>query len=475
MGHTQQGELKKSLGKWDLLALGFGAIIGWGWLSMGGYWISSAGPLGACLAFIIMGFMMCLVGLTYCELTSMMPKAGGVINFTWRAMGSKVAFVAGWMMTLGYVAMTAWEGLATVAAVDFLFPVDDSKVLYSIAGCNVSALSLVVAIGTAILMFVLTIRGMDALSKFTNISVIIMVIIVVIFAVAAVVKGDISNLEPGMPNGMAGVLSICLMCALFLGGFDTVAQASEESSVSPKSIGKVLIGCLVLSILWYLVTLIATALSLNANEVKGSVLAAGTAINKVFGSPVAGVALIVAGIFGILTSWVALYIGSTRLIFGMARVGMLPKAFAKVHPKYGTPYLAIYFVGIITVLAPFLGRTALQWLSNAGGFGINFGYGAAALAFLVLRFKEPKAERPYKVACGKLVGLLAVGMSFTLIIISFPGVSMFSLIWPQEALIVLAWIGIGAVFFVRNMIGDKNKNVDEQLRHIVYDRNNAES
>lgn len=459
--------LQKSLGKWDVLALGFGAIIGWGWLSMGGYWISTAGSLGSCLAFAIAGLMIIFVGLTFCELSSAMPKAGGVMNYTWRAFGPKVSFFSAWMLTLGYVAMTAWEGIATVAAIDFLIPVENGSALYSVAGQGVYPISLVIALLAAGLMFFLTLRGIDTIAKFQNISVVIMVVVVVIFAIAAFVKGDSSNLQPTFQNGMNGTVSILLMCVLFLGGFDTIPQVAEEMNLPRKTVGNLLLTSILLALLWYFITILATAVSLNNDELASATLAAGSAMNKVFGSKLAGNLLVISGILGILTSWVSLYIGATRLLFSMARVGMLPEAFATLHPKYNTPYVATYIVGATTFIAPFFGSKALQWLSNAGGWAINFGFGMAALSFLVLRYKEPDMERPYKVPCGKLVGFLAVAMSFTLVIVCLPGVSMFSLAWPHEALIVIAWFIVGVIMFIHSNKSGRFQNVDANIRDIV--------
>lgn len=464
---NEKNGLKKTLGKWDVLAIGFGAIIGWGWLSMGGYWLSAAGSLGSCLAFAVAGVMIVFVGLAFSELASAMPKAGGVMNYTWRAFGPKVSFFAAWMLTLGYVAMTAWEGVATVAAVDFLFPTETGAVLYTIAGQDVYLLSLVIALVAAAIMFFLAYRGIDTIAKFQNASVIIMVVVVLIFAVAAVFKGSAENLQPTFPNGFAGSVSIMLMCVLFLGGFDTIPQMAEEMDLPRKTVGKLVITSILMAILWYFITLLATAVSLTPDELSGTTLAAGTAMNKIFGGSWAGNILVISGILGILTSWVALYIGATRLLFSMARVGMLPSAFAKLHPKYNTPYVATIVVGILTFIAPFFGKKALQWLSNAGGFAINFGFGFATLAFLVLRFKEPNMERPYKVPCGKLVGVLGVIMSFTLVIISLPGVSQFSLVWPNEAGIVIAWVLLGVILFVVSNRSGRFKQVDENIRGIV--------
>ena len=459
--------LKKVLGKWDVLALGFGAMIGWGWLSMGGYWISTAGSLGACLSFAVAGLMIIFVGLAFCELSSAMPKAGGVMNYTWRAFGPKVSFFSAWMLTLGYVAMTAWEGIATVAAVDFLFPTENGSALYSVAGQDVYLLSLVIALVAAAIMFFLPSRGIDTIAKFQNASIVIMVVVVIIFAVFAFIKGDVHNLEPTFPNGIKGSVSIMLMCVLFLGGFDTIPQVAEEMNLPRKMVGKLVLTSILLALLWYFITILATAISLTQEQLGGATLAAGTAMGVVFGSEWAGKLLVVSGILGILTSWVALYIGATRLLFGMARVGMLPEAFSKLHPKYNTPHVATCVVGVLTFIAPFFGRQALQWLSNAGGWAINLGFGMAALSFLVLRFKEPDMERPYRVPCGKVVGFLAVAMSFTLVIMCLPGVSTFSLVWPHEAGIVIAWFVVGAILFALSNKTGRFKNVDKNIRQVV--------
>ncbi len=470
MSNEKGGALKRTLGFWDLLALGFGAIIGWGWLAMGGFWITKAGSFGASLAFIIAAIMMCFVGLAYCELTAAMPMAGGVMNFSWRAFGPKVSFFTAWLLCLGYVAMTAWEGVATVAAIDFLVPMKGAT-LYTIAGNDVNLISLLVALAAALLMFIMTLRGIEAMAKVQNISIIIMVVIVIVFAVIATFKGSTENLQPAFVDGPKGIFSILLMCVLFMGGFDTIPQAAEEMKISKKVLVKVMLSAILLAALWYMITILATSASLTNEEVAANTLAAGAAFNKITGSVWGGNILVISGILGILTSWIALYIGSTRLIYSMARAGMLPEIFAKVHPKHNTPVVAIYFVGATTLIAPFFGKQALTWLSNAGGWGINFGFGMAALSFLVLRFKEPEMERPFKVPMGKLVGIIAVLMTFSLVIATLPGVTMFSLVWPTEALIVIGWLAFGLILMGISVKSGRFKGVNERMKAVLNSAN----
>src|SRR5690625_1140200 len=100
--------LNKILGNKDVLALAFGAMIGWGWFVTAGLWITEAGSLGAIIAFLIGGLLVVLVGLTYAELTAALPLAGGELVFSYKAMGRVASFVTTWAVILGYVSVVSF-------------------------------------------------------------------------------------------------------------------------------------------------------------------------------------------------------------------------------------------------------------------------------------------------------------------------------------------------------------------------------
>lgn len=114
--------LAKTLGNWDALALGFGAMIGFGWVVLTGGWLSNAGTLGAMVAIMVGGGIMAVVGLTYAELTASMPKAGGEHNFILRALGPRPSFIGSWAITGGYVTIVAFEAVAFPRTVEYIFP-----------------------------------------------------------------------------------------------------------------------------------------------------------------------------------------------------------------------------------------------------------------------------------------------------------------------------------------------------------------
>lgn len=445
----QKKNLNKVLGKADLFAIGFGAIIGWGWISMGSFWIGGAGVLGACFSFVFAGVLMMFVALVYAELASAMPKAGGPQNFAWKAYGPKLSFVAGWACLLNPVVFVSWLCNAMVVALNYLFPLTKTPLLYTIYGYDVYAGTLITYMVLALLMIWLAYTGIQGMSKIQNISIVIMIGLTVIFIVAAFVKGDATNFQPLMASGAKGVVANILTCATFLAGFECIPQASEESTVSPRELGKIIVIVMGAAVAWFVLTIIATSLALSHEEVKNSSLAAVDAMTMLFHkNPLAGKAMILVGLLGIITSWISTYISGSRLMYSMARGGMLPSSLAVLHPKYGTPCKAVLLMGGFMILSGFLGGGVNVWYPSAGGFGSVVSYTIVAISFITLRKKRPDMPRPYKVP-RVMIGVLAAIMGIVLIVISLPGVPGSGLKWPYEMIMVSLWIVLGACLFWR--------------------------
>ncbi|MCJ7714996.1 MAG: amino acid permease, partial [Anaerolineales bacterium] len=130
---------ERVLGTKDILALAFGAMIGWGWVILTGAWIQQAGTLGAMIAFGIGGTMIIFVGLVYAELTAALPKAGGAAVFSHKAMGANGSFICTWALILGYVGVVAFEACALPTVVEYIVPGFLAGHMYTIAGFDVYA------------------------------------------------------------------------------------------------------------------------------------------------------------------------------------------------------------------------------------------------------------------------------------------------------------------------------------------------
>ena len=205
------------------------------------------------------------------------------------------------------------------------------------------------------------------------------------------------------------------------------------------------------AVVFYAFVILAVGYILDPDAIlasqNGTGLVTADAMAKAFGTPIMAKVIIVGGMCGIVTSWNSFMIGGSRAVYSMAESYMIPKVFAKLHPKHKTPVNALVLIGVITMIAPFAGRAMMSWICDAGNFGCCLAYCMVSISFLILRKKEPDMKRPYKVPAYKFVGTMAVLLSgFMVLMYCIPN-SGGSLLW-QEWLMVGAWIVLGVVFFV---------------------------
>ncbi len=436
------------LGRWDVLAVAFGSMIGFGWVVLTGGFIDDAGPVGAALAFVIGGLIVGVVGLTYAELVSAMPHAGGEHNYVHRAVGPRSAFVTSWTLVLGYISVVAFEAVALPESLAFVLPGLRSGELWSIAGAQVHLGWVAVGIGSAVVITAVNFVGVRPAAVFQTVAVMFLLAVGAILLLGSFVGGSAANMQPLVSGGVTGIVSVLVAVPFLFVGFDVIPQSAEEIDLPYRQIGKLLLVSVGLAAGWYMLIMLTVGSGLPAEALAASDLAAGDAMAALWNSPTMGNILAFGGIAGILTSWNGFLIGASRLIRAMAVSGMLPQWFGKLHPRYRTPSNALLFVGALSVLAPLFGRQTLVWLVDAGGIAITLAYAAVSAAFLVLRRREPDMPRPFRVRHGKTVGVLALVLSLGLAVLFLPGMPS-ALVWPYEWIMLGFWALLGAVFFAR--------------------------
>lgn len=460
----KEDKFERVLNKKDVFVLAFGAMIGWGWVVLSGEWILKAGTVGAMIAFALGGLMVLFVGLTYAELTAAMPKCGGEHVFSYRALGRNASFICTWAIVLGYISVVAFEAVAFPTVMQYLFPSYMKVHLYSVAGFDIYLTWLLVGVISSILIAAVNYFGVKPAARFQGILTIVIAIIGLSLITGSLFNGEVSNVQPLFKDGVNGIIAVAVMTPFMYVGFDVIPQDAEEMNIPFKKIGQILILSVVMAVVWYVAIIGGVSLAMSSTQIETSELVTADAMaNVFFNSPIASKVLIIGGIAGILTSWNSFYVGGSRAIYSMAESGMLPSFLARLHPKYKTPCNAVILVGVISSLAPFLGRKMLVWLSDAGGLTIVVAYLIVSISFLVLRKKEPEMSRPYKVKHGKLVGTIAVIMCVVLAIMYLPG-SPAALVWPYEWGILIAWTVLGSVFFVWAKVANKyEKQLEEKF------------
>jgi amino acid transporter len=274
------------------------------------------------------------------------------------------------------------------------------------------------------------------------------IVVLILIAGGLLVAGGMVNLDAldtsaPMWTGFSGVFAVIIMVPFMFVGFDVIPQSAEEINMPPRAIGKALVGSILLAVVFYL--LIVLTVGYAPFDKSKATLFAADAAGAYWHSKSAAAFLVFAGIGGIVTSWNAFLIGGSRAVFALARSKQLPSLLGEVHPRYGTPWPAIILIGIFSILAPMLGRNALTWIVNAGGFGIVIAYLYVAASYIRLRRKEPDMERPYRAPGGMVTGIAAFILGLAIFVLYLPG-SPAALKWPQEWGMLLVWGIVGVVF-----------------------------
>ncbi len=460
-----QSNLRKTLKFKDVLILAFSTMIGWGWVTLTGPWVASGGALGATLAFLVGALLCVFVGLTYCELTPMLPYAGGELVFAYKAMGYHASWFTGWMITFAYVGVAAWEGPALATAIDYIVEIPKIGYLYTVAGFDVYISWLLIpAIVGGLLMYI-NFKGVNVSATFQAIVTVILALGGIGLAVCSVFVGSSANFTP-LVTDTRGVFTVILAVPAMFVGFDVIPQAAEEMNLSIKKIPKAIIASISLAATWYIVMILSAAFLAPADVLNQEGVSVVNAMNYAMKTPIAGKLIIVTAIMGILTSWNGFIIGATRVLYAMGRARMLPKIFGSLHPKHHSPYFATIFVGLITILTPLLGKNSLLWFVNSSAFGTVLAYFMVSVSFVVLRITQPKLERPYKVKGGLIIGCLAVIISLFFISLYLP-IGPSSLI-GIEWIICLSWTGMGLIMYLASL-KNKNKYANEREKSLFGD------
>ena len=455
-----ENTVSRALGRTDIIAIGFGTMVGWSWVMLSPSWVNEGGLLGALLAFAVGGGLILAVGLTYSEMTSALPLAGGEFVFVYRALGEKAAWLVGCIMSLAYIGVVAWEGIAVATAVSELFSIPQAIPLWEVAGYQVSlSWAAVGAVGTVCITMLNYFGTRPAvLFQVMASAAIIMVVFFVLFG--GIAFGDISNIGELMGDRNGVFYVFCTVPAMLI-GFNVIPQSAEEMNISERNIGKMILVCISLSIIWYCILIIGVALAAPKEiRASGDIPLADVAV-YLFNGEIFSMMIILGGIFGILTTWNGFFIGATRLLYSLSRAGLLPEALGRVHRNHKTPYVAVLLVGAISIVAPFLGRNALDWFIDTSSLCSLFSYILVVLSYVVLKKNEPELARPFKVGGGVKFGVAVLIVTCLYFALYVAENFSFASVEP-EFIIAACWIAICAVITAVTMTVRKPMDDDER-------------
>ncbi len=427
--------MSRSLSRLDLVIIGVAQIIGAGIFVISGVGVKIAGP-GIILAFLVAGLACTLAALCYAELASMMPQAGSAYTYAYAIFGEIFAWIIGWDLLLEY-----GMGAATVAAGwSFYFqdllqayglslPVWASGPPFSQPGrlINLPAAGIVLVFS---ILLVLRTR-VNALVARGIVAVKLGVIVFILVVGAGFVRP--ARWLPIMPFGPGSIVQAAALVFFAYLGFDVISVTAEEARDPARDVPFGIIGSLALCSLIYL----AVALVL-VGMVPFTLVDADAPFSAAFrqvGLPWAADLVAVGAMVGITSVFYMLLLAQPRILFAMARDGLLPSRVATVHPRYHTPHRLTLICGAAVALVSSL--TPIEKLAYLCNIGTLFAFFLVCLGVLVLRFTSPTLPRPFRCPLGKTVAAAGALVSLSLML-SMPASSWWRL---------LLWLGTGLAIY----------------------------
>lgn len=449
-------ELKRSLGGVQFFSIGFGTIVGVGWIVYLGLWYEQAGPVGTMVAFLVGGLLMAVIGLCYAELATMYPVAGAEAVYGFAAFGPKVGFAMGWALVLMLIAVVPYVSVSLAWILDVLIPGVSGPVLYSWRGQPIHAGSLAIAVGWTIWLGALNYRGIRGASRFQDWFTYGKIAISLLFFGAGIFGGKVENLQPMFgavaagTASWAGVVAVLATTPWFLAGFNQIPQLLEEKAggTSVRSVGIIVVLSILAGALYYAVAALSAGMAGPWQEVTRQNLPAAAAFRMAFNSEFLARLVLITGLFGIGTVGNACSMAVTRLLYSLSRSRYLTPAFQRLHATRGSPVNAIAFVTVVSVFGNLLGRAGIAPIVNVGSSVAAAAYLVAALAVIRLRRTAPDQARPYRIPGGAVTaGVAGLGAAVLL-------ASSLRQQWldagegvPLEWLVLVVWTVIGVALY----------------------------
>lgn len=428
--------LARKLRTVDYFTLGFGSMVGVGWLVLMDDWLTRGGPLGGMLGFAIGGVLLLPIGYVYARLIAAIPDCSAEIAYTAKVFPQSVSFTTGWMMMLAYLIVCPWEAVAIGRIASYIMPALNSIELYSVAGRPVYLPPLVIGLAMTAVITLINYRGVRASATFQNWTTFGLLALFVVFGSLGAAKGSAQNWTPLFSHApLVSILLTLQIVPYFMTGFEAIAKCSEEANPEFRAQGffRAIFAALLVAMVFYAAVIALVAWVSPWPQLIHERMAAAVAFERTFGSRTVVNLILAAALLSLMKVFNGNFLAATRLLFGLGRRGLVSPRFAEIHPEHQTPGPAVLLVGVLTAALAFLGDAILVPITEVGSLAGACGWLAACAAFLCME-KDPR---------NRLIAGLGIVISLALIAMKLlPFVPGSFRGWEYLALSLWALIGL---------------------------------
>ena len=421
------GGLRRELGAKDLIMLAIGAVIGAG--IFGAIGTAAAGEvlpsgevvrLGAgpalIISFVILGVVCGLAALCYAELAAMIPQAGSAYAYTYATLGELIAWLIGWDLILEYavgnVAVAiVWAGYfnSFLSAFGIEFPGwlthgyfdvarSSDPEIHALLGQAPQIAGIPILVNLPAFLIVAAVTWLLAVGvresvRANNIMVIVKLVVLALFIVVGALNLNFDNYTPFAPNGFSGIAQGAAIVFFAYIGFDAISTAAEETKNPQRNMPIGILGGLAIcTVIYVIVGIVITGLApwdqLRVSDPLSHAL-------EYAGLPVVSWLVALGAVVSTTAVLLVFQYGQPRIFFAMARDGLLPKAAAKVHGRYRTPFVTTIITGAVVAVAALVADDDATYdLTNIGTL---FAFMLVSIGVLVLRYTDKDRPRPFRI------------------------------------------------------------------------------
>ncbi|MFZ1130714.1 MAG: APC family permease [Terriglobales bacterium] len=449
--------LARKLRVTDYFSLGWGTMVGVGWLVVMDDWLTRGGPLGGVLGFAVGGILLLPIGYVYGKLVMAMPDAAGEVAYTARVFPRPVSFYTGWMMMLAYFIVCPWEAVAVGRIAAYIFPALDSIQLYSVAGKPVYLPHLIIGLALTSVVTLVNYHGIRLSATFQNWSTFGTLALFVIFVAVGVTRGSTANFPPLFTHTpFISILLVLQIVPYYMTGFESVTKAAEEANPQFRASGfsRAIFAAITVGAAFYIVVIAAVGFVAPWRLLTGEPFMTAVAFEHAVGSRSIVSIILSAALLSLFKVFNGNFVAASRLLFAMGRRGLVDTRFATVHPQNQTPAAAVTSVGIATAACMFLGSAILVPISEVGSVASASGWFAACAAYL---WMQPKRMQPQ--VADRLIALLGALVGLAMLLMKFaPFVPGHFSQW--EWLTLAVWIILGTL--IGRPRADPSGNTDSE-------------
>jgi len=444
-------QLARHLGVFEATMIGVGAMIGAGIFVLTGIASGNAGP-GALLAFALNGVVTLFTALSYAELSSTIPEAGGGYSFVKKVMPNMIAFASGWMLWCAYlVACSLYAKGFGSYLLEFFhrYTPPVSQFLMNAAGHKGSVAFFASVV--AVVFIIINIMGTHASGKTENVITLTKIIILCVFIffglkqVFSAPQTVQINFKPFLPFGLSGIIAAMGLTFIAFEGYDLIATISEEVREPRKTIPKAILYSLGLTILIYMLVVfvslgaVTPAENLPVWKLLGKYKEIGIIRAAQSFMPRFGVVLIIGGgLFATLSALNATIMASSRVAFSMGRDWMLPNKLSRINSIKKTPVMSIVVSGLIFIAAAVF--LPLETIGVASSLLFLITFSLVNIALIIYRKRSTGNPSSFRVPFFPLTPILGI--------ITSMGIAVYQLFTQTMAFaLALAWIGVGLLIY----------------------------